>query len=112
MSEQQLALHMKDRGQQLAIQKAGQEWRETSICWLKIFLATIQKNCGEKVEFTFEEFRLFCNMNELPEPESLNAWGALPKIASKRGLCRWSGRVKCATRKASHGRMIKVWEAV
>lgn len=105
----QSAQQLKDAGQQLALSNAGKIWQIAVMFWLGIFLEHIKGN-GHS-EFTFEEFRVFCNMNELPEPVSLNAWGSLPRIAARKGLCRWTGRVKPAVRKASHGRIIKVWEA-
>lgn len=97
-------------GQFLATKRAGQQWQSNAIIMLRRFLKTVRASLT--CEFTFEEFRLFCELYDMPAPRSLNAWGALPARACREGLCEWSGGIARATRPASHNRIIKVWVAL
>lgn len=100
----------KSNGQFLAAKRAGKLWQVNALLELQRFIARVKANASG--EFTFEEFRLHCAVVDLPEPVSVNAWGALPTAACKLGLCEWSGRFAAAVRPESHNRYIKVWRAV
>lgn len=99
------ALARKSNGQWLALKRAGKLWIEDTLCDLERFLKS------HEGDFTFEQFRLWCLVHERKQPESVNAWGALTRVAFHRGICKWTGRVAQAKRPASHARLIKVWEA-
>lgn len=100
---------MRDTGQQMALFKAGPEWSAQAIHFLRLFL-TEHVAAGED-EFTFEQFRLHAEQCGLKAPASLNAWGALPRIAIAAGICQPTSKVVKASRPASHARMIRVWRA-
>jgi len=97
----------KSNGQFLAARKAGKLWQENALVALERFIRVSQGDVTG--DFTFEDFRTWCQVQSMLEPDSLCAWGALPAVACKRGMCEWTGRVTTATRPASHGRLIKVW---
>lgn len=99
----------KSNGQFLAAKRAGKLWQVNALLALQKFIVSAKEKASG--EFTFEEFRLHCAVNDLPEPESFNAWGALPTAACRLGLCEWTGRVTTAVRASAHARLIKVWRA-
>lgn len=100
----------KSNGQFLALKRAGKVWHDNAMMELEKYLKKIK---GNKVNsFTFEDFRLHCEVQGLSEPASLNAWGAIPNSARRAGLCAWSGGFQQATRPASHSRFIKTWIAL
>lgn len=105
----QTAALRKSNGQFLAARRAGKLWQENAIVALRKYLGAIQSM--NVPTFTFEDFRTYCEIEGMPEPASLCAWGALPSVACKLGLCQWTGTVRAAVRPASHGRLIKVWIA-
>ena len=103
----------KSNGQFLAAKRAGKVWQESTLDALDRFIAEMKDKCKgnlSQVQFTFEEFRIYCEVRGMPAPASLNAWGSLPSIAARKGWCRWSGGVRCAIRAESHGRILKVWD--
>lgn len=100
----------KSNGQFLAAQKAGKIWQSNTLDALRKFLSV--RKAGITGCFTFEEFRLHCEARYLAKPDSVNAWGALPKAACKAYLCEWTGRYEVAMRPEAHSRTIKVWAAL
>lgn len=105
----QTAETLKDNGQQLALWKAGPDWTSQAIHMLRVY-ATQLIASGEPT-FTFEQFRIYALECGLPEPASINAWGALTKSAQHAQICRPTDRYIKATRPQSHARVIRVWRA-
>lgn len=104
-----LGQRLKERGQQMAFDYAGDRFKRESIPALREWLAT-RKKFGYH-EFRFEEFRAFCERNELA-PESQNAWGALPGMAVKAGLIRPTGRYEKASSAKTRRHPVMIWAVV
>lgn len=103
----QTAIERRDNGQQRALWKAGNPWVEQALNSLRLFLCDRMDDGCEL--FTFEQFRIYAEEQGLPEPASINAWGALTKSAVAAGLCKATDQFIKANRPASHARMIRVW---
>lgn len=104
------AVYRKEIGQQLAITKAGEDWKSEALAALRAYIA-IRKASGG-TDFTFENFRVWAEQNgAIFPPASVNAWGSLPRSAVKAGICLPTGRVCKAHRPSSHSRLIRIWEA-
>lgn len=101
----------KANGQFLAIKRAGQLWQENALVALRKFLKTVHGRAITPV-FTFEEFRVYCEIEGMTPPASFNAWGALPKVAVKAGLIAWTGGYVKAVRAEAHARPIKLWISI
>lgn len=97
---------LKEVGQHRAAVKAGSDWIDDALYMLRRYLVT-----HDNEHFTFDDFRAWALTQGLSEPESLNAWGSLPRIAKKEGLCFPTSKVEPARRAASHGRIVRVWRA-
>lgn len=99
----------KEAGQQLAMFNSGL-WRETVLDLLRRF-AKARRNNGIP-DFTMDHFRSWAETHtQLKAPHSLNAWGALPRLAMKAGIIKPTGMIDTAKRPASHGRLVRVWRA-
>lgn len=118
MRTETAARQRKESGQALALANAGRAWTDRAIKSLRYYLANLKaehglNNINEYPLFTFEEFRVWATGNKfLSEPSSVNAWGALPRIAKREGLVDFSGMVTEAKRPQSHSRSIRLWRAV
>lgn len=103
-------------GQYKAVKKAGSLWVREALKKLEQFIKDRKADAigspTSTAEFTFEEFRARSEIEGWPLPSSVNAWGALPKIAADAKLCEYTGRVAYAKRVESHGRLVKVWRAL
>lgn len=112
MFEAKTAADRRDAGQQLSILRSGPEWVEAAMFALRRYIDCRRRTqAGD--EFTFEQFRTWSvEMGLLDEPASLNSWGMLPRIAARRGIVEYTGRVREARRPASHARMIRIWRAL
>ena len=102
----------KMNGQFAAANKAGSLWMELALDKLRLFLRERKAEAASGIgqpEFTFEEFRVRSEIESWPLPSSVNAWGALPSAAARKGLCKFTGRAVEAKRAESHGRLVKVW---
>jgi hypothetical protein len=99
----------KEAGQQLALFHAG-DWTDTAIaCFVEFCKA--RKTSGQR-SFKFEDFRGFAITSGLPSPVSHKVWGALPRIAVKRGLIAWTGQHAPAQSAKTHGHYVKTWVAL
>lgn len=107
------AQELKEAGQKLALEHSGLPWLDQAMKALRLYCNLLKRRAyrGEdSPEFTMEEFRVYVIEGKmLPEPKSLNAWGALPRVAVAEGLIEFTGEVTNAFRPKSHGRLVKVW---
>lgn len=71
---------LKDSGMQLALDYAGQQWRDAVLEEFRAWVTT-QKARGER-EVSIEMFR----SQSTEQPTTHKAWGSLPKLAVKAGL--------------------------
>lgn len=100
-------------GQFSAAKNAGQRWLENVLIALRRYIDTEVRSAPAVNTFTFENFRLWCAVRKVvEEPKHLNAWGAVPSMAFRAGMCRWTGQFTVAQREEAHCRYIKVWEAL
>jgi hypothetical protein len=70
----------KDRGQQLAIDFAGEGWKERVLVELEAWCA--MRRAQGHVDMQMEQFRAVA----VNHPASTKAWGTLPAIACKAGI--------------------------
>lgn len=97
---------LKEQGQLLAIQHAGQSWTDHAMTLLADFL---RDEAGDV--FRWEQFRAYALFRGLPQPPSPNAWGSLPRIAAKRGLIVATGRYEAARSERTHAHPVMLWRA-
>lgn len=95
---------LKARGQAAAARRSGSEWVAGTLNALRQFCLDQYKRGVTRI--TVDEFRA---ERRVAEPESLNAWGALPKAAAKAGFLRDTGMAEKATRTTARARLVKVW---
>jgi len=101
---------LKEHGQQLAIWNAGANWLEQTLDNLKAF-CKVRKDIG-RPEFRAEELRQIAAERGWPMPPSPNAWGAIPAIAARRGIIKFTGRYENAQSPRTRSHPVKVWEAL
>jgi hypothetical protein len=94
---------MKERGQKRAVEKAGPAWCEKALTLLAQFIAQRQG-----APFKFEDFRKHA-VGRIAAPPSPNVWGALPRLAVKRGLIEFTGRYENAESPATRSHPVKCW---
>jgi hypothetical protein len=95
---------LKEHGQQIALEHAGNDWQTLALDYLNRFLGITQA-----VPFLFEDFRDYATHNGLPQPASHKAWGALCGAASRRGLIEPTGQVKKAKAAKTHAHRVMEW---
>lgn len=104
----------KEAGQQLALFNAGESWVNQSIDLLKSF-CELRKSTRQPA-FRFEEFvsviKIGGPIHGWTQPPSPNAYGALPRIACKRGLIRFTGQYENAQSPKTKSHPVKIWEAL
>lgn len=98
---------LKEQGQALALDNAGQSWQERALT----LLAEFCRSSEAKPSFRFEQFRAFAWASGLPNPPSSNAWGAIATAASKRGLICKTGTYQPAQSSKTHGHPVMLWRA-
>jgi hypothetical protein len=106
----QTAIERKDTGQALALAKTGNLWVDQALDHLRLFLCDRMDDGMEL--FTFEQFRIYAELQGLHEPASINAWGAFTRSAVAAKLCEATDRYIKATRPESHARMIRIWRVL
>lgn len=114
-TESRRGVAMKAAGQEKAERKAGAGWQAVMITALRAFCANKKLDGMHSVSiprFTMDEFRLYAKANYLPDPESMNAWGALPRRAVREGVIRATGEFRQAVIESAHARVVRVWEVV
>lgn len=91
-------------GQQIALEFDGGEWKylaqEAFIAW------TRECRRNGLSEVTMETFRAVA---DLPQPHSLNCWGAFTRSMCLAGHIKDTGRRLRAESVSAHSREIKVW---
>lgn len=97
---------LKEAGQQLALFHA-EGWADTAMASLAEFC--MQRKASGQRSFKFEDFRSFATSAGLPHPNSHKIWGALPRIAIKRGMIAWTGEHVPAQSAKTHGHFVKCW---
>lgn len=111
-----LANMLKEAGQQLALQHAGEPWRKRAIESLRAYCDALKRTSGGDVsssQFTMEQFRVYAiELGLIDEPATLNAWGALARSAQSEGLIESTGQFAKCARPASHARWAIVWRPV
>jgi hypothetical protein len=101
----------KEAGQSAAIARTGEDWTCAAIVALRRYIEARRRLLASP-EFTTEEFRVWATeYGHLDEPASVNAWGAIPRLARAAGLIEWTGRTVEARRRESHARLIRIWRA-
>jgi hypothetical protein len=103
------AQERKLNGQFAAARRAGQRWKDDMMIALRRYIAILEGGSCGKPDLTFEGFRMYCEAERLPKPDSMNAWGSLPRVAVAAGIVLPTDRVLNAVRPASHARLIRVW---
>jgi hypothetical protein len=111
------ARQLKHEGQQMALFGAGSAWVAEAIAALRLFIMRKKREHGGAAVaglfFTFDEFRAWAEEHRMVErPVSLNAWGALPRIAMRQNLIEPTNTYAVAQRPLSHGRTVKIWRAL
>lgn len=101
---------LKERGQQIALFNAGDEWVDYILDKFRAF-CKVRKEMGSPV-FKFEEFREVAEKSGWETPASHKVWGALPRRFCKEGLIKWTGEHKPAQSKRTHGHYVKTWVAL
>jgi hypothetical protein len=100
---------LKSTGQQMALFNAGKPWTDDMIAKLRIF-CKVRKDIGRPI-FRAEEFRAVAESSGWPLPPSSKVWGALPKIAMKRGIIRPTGQYEPAQSPKTHGHPVRTYWA-
>lgn len=96
---------LKQVGQQRAADRAGS-------AWVELALAHLRKFCRHRSSpFRWEEFRAAATADGLPDSPSHKVWGALPQMATREGIVRFTGRFEAARSPATHGHPVRVYEA-
>jgi hypothetical protein len=103
-------LALKERGQEIALFHSGEDWVSYILEKLRAFCKA-RKELGMPV-FRFEEFREVADITGWELPKSHKAWGALPALACRRGLIRWTGQHVPAKSRKTHGHYVKTWAAL
>lgn len=86
---------LRDTGIQMAVDHAGDNWKETTWNLFKEFLK------DQKEPFLIEEFRSFCAMKDNYQfPPSNRAYGFISVKAVKNGLIKQIGTKKVSNNKA------------
>ena len=103
------AQDLKHKGQQLAFDYAGTDFKEAlrpaleQWCW----------QIGKAAEFRFEQFREWAlNSKVLPEPSSPKVWGAVPSKAAALGLIEATGKYEKAKSVKTHSHAVQVWRVL
>jgi hypothetical protein len=100
----------KDKGQADALAGAGLTWTDAVIYSLRLFIRYRVRPGGE---FLFESFRdYYTSGGRGPLPKSPNAWGAIPRIAARKGLIVWTGKYAPAKSIKTHAHPVKVWRVL
>ena len=94
-------------GQQLALGFDGGDWKYQAEQAFVPWLAERHREGTDEV--TMEEFRAVA---KLPDPHSLNCWGAFTRSMCLAGYIRDTGRRLKAESVSSHSREIKLWRIV
>lgn len=84
-----------------AADHAGEDWQEQA---MNAFRSHAEKN----KTFTTEQVR--AAHPELPEPPDKRAWGAIPRIAKRRGIVNSHGWTR-ADSHTVHGMVVTLWKS-
>lgn len=96
---------LKERGQDLALEHAGDCWQAQALAHLQQFVA------GRQEPFAIEDFRAYAVARGLPQPITHKAWGALPQFAARRGLIRSTDTYRKARSARTHAHPVLLWVA-
>lgn len=96
---------LKEQGQDVALEHAGGDWQAQALDHLQRFVA------GRSEPFAIEDFRAWAVANGMPMPVTHKAWGALPCIASRRGLIRSTDTYRKARSARTHAHPVLLWVA-
>jgi hypothetical protein len=102
----QLALQLGQEGAELAAARANRahaDWSEKALVAWYDYARTHQR-------FTAEDVRLSCLESVPPAPDN-RAWGALPRVAIKQGMCKRIG-ITHAKSAHCHGTWIAEYESL
>lgn len=102
-------IEQKQLGLDLVTENAG-DWMDYIIEKLRAF-CKVRKSIG-RAKFRMEEMRKLAEDLNWTMPHSANAWGALPRIALKAGLIRFTGEFVPAQSRRTHGHPVRVWEII
>jgi len=95
---------LKQNGQKRALRRAGSAWLSRALEDLKYWLADLHALGWNAA--SMDDFRA---SGRTPEPASPNAWGSLPKAATRAGLLAPSHMTQKAKRLAAHARRVQLW---
>ena len=99
----------KDRGQQLALDLAGTEWKESVLAELGAWCAV--RRAQGHTDMTMEQFRAVAKAS----PPSHKCWGTVPAIACRAGILApmvhpdGSPVMRAAESVKTHGHFVRVW---
>jgi hypothetical protein len=96
---------LKIRGQQLALDHAGESWASRTVEALRIFCENLKLSGNDT--FAFEEFRVTMDHDA---PLTFKAWGSIPGIAVKHGIIRSTGTYRKARSAKTHAHPVLVWK--
>lgn len=96
---------LKERGQDIALEHAGEDWQALALVHLQQFVA------GRREPFAIEDFRAYALPRGLPAPVTHKAWGALPGLAARRGLIRSTETYRKARSARTHAHPVLLWVA-
>jgi hypothetical protein len=101
---------LKTAGMQTALDHAGEKWTASTLDKLRAFCKA-RKDMGAPA-FRFEEFVSVAKDRGWPMPPSSNAFGALPRLAVRAGLIRFTGQYENAKSPKTRCHPVKIWMAV
>ncbi len=107
----QIGQILKEKGMQLALLNSG-TWSDQAIEKLREYLQWRKDYCIDTDLFGMDQFRAWGLENGLPEPKSINAFGALPKIACRAGLIEPTGQYTKSMLSSAHRRAIQLWRPI
>jgi|GEM_PF-1538725 hypothetical protein len=108
---------LRDIGTQVALDFAGEDWREhairlcTEFFRLERVIGTLNMNYGTATRYgvLFEQAKAYAIAKGLEEPPSANAWGAVCLTMSRRGIIVKTGQYANSAGVRSHARANPLW---
>jgi hypothetical protein len=82
---------------------------DTNSKWMDSALSMLPAMRRTHDDVTGEDIRVWLIANGLTPPTKPNAWGALTRMAMKRGIICDTGRVRHMRETASHARRTPIW---
>lgn len=99
---------LKERGIALALDHAGDRWRDSALEKVREFCASPRPLIYGGI-FAFEDIRGWALDQGLAAPPSSKAWGGIAQAAVNAGVLRFTGQYKAAKSPQTHGHPVKLY---